>query len=349
MQKPPIAIIVSIMLCASALVMSIWAISFVSLPQQEITGKVQGNVSVEVLAVCGDGFCDPTNEDCTSCSADCGVCPAELEAATPSIGGGGGLAAAAPKASFTIKPDTIQAVLTPGQTTEKPFDIKNDGEVPLHIILKVEGIGKNLVLSDNDIYLEPGQSKTIKAVFYAHEAHSTDVYVGSIVVKAEDIIKKITAILEVQSEEIKFDMEVYLPERFRKVYAGQAIEPQITIFDISKTGEAEVHAYYEIKDSYGNIILSEDEILTVRNQLTFTKTFLLDETLEPGKYVLALKVEHYESIGTASTTFDIIEKVVRFEISAASLIYAAVVIALFVAIFYAIYMRKEIKKIGKKA
>jgi hypothetical protein len=141
-------------------------------------------------------------------------------------------------------------------------------------------------------------------------------------------------------------MEIYLPERFRKIYAGQVIEPQITIFDISKTGEADVHIYYEIKDSLNNVILSEDEIVAVRNQFTLTKTFPLSPELEPGEYVLALKAVHSGTTGTASQVFSIVEKRVMFSVD--MLIYLAIVLSLTSVILYTLSVRKKIKRMMKR-
>ena len=42
-----------------------------------------------VSAFCGDGICND-NEDCSSCSLDCGVCPAPIPTSSGSGGGGGG-------------------------------------------------------------------------------------------------------------------------------------------------------------------------------------------------------------------------------------------------------------------
>lgn len=358
-MKPPIQLILAIIICISALALNILASSYINLPELGITGKVQGQVGITVYAVCGDSYCTGNAEDQTNCCTDCGcpagqtctgnVCASGAAAALPSYvpsAGGGGAAAAAPKAAFSVSTDSMQIILTPGQTTEKTFKLKNEGKIPLDATIEIEGLEDNIDLSASEVYLaKTGQE--IKVVIFAYEDQAPGIYVGSIVIRTKDIVKKITVVLEVQSKEAAFDLEIYLPERFRKIYAGQTIEPQITIFDMAKIGKADVHAYYEIKDSAGNTISSEDEIITVTNQETFTKTFLLSESLAAGDYVLAFKVVKGGAVGTASKTFSIIEER-KAEFTPGLLTYAGITLAFISIILYAVYTKAKLGKLKKK-
>lgn len=374
-KKTPLTLKLAIIICISALIISIWAISFTNLQQGQIAGESTANarVNITISAVCGDGTCSYPPEDFNTCPADCTGhcgdvvcdltenstvcctdcgCPAGYNCVanacvliatppiseiiapvySPNIGGGG--APPISGASFTLTPDVLRVVLSPGQTVDRIFTIKNDGTIPLNLFLKVEGLKGNLVLSDEEVYLSPGVAKMIRAVFYAYEDHPLGIYTGSIIVEAKNIIKEVTTVLEVQSLEPMFDIEIFLPERFKKVYAGEAIEPQITIY--SKIGYSDVHVYYEIKDSSNNVVLSEDEILTIRNQLTVTKTFILDSKLELGNYVIAVRAEYAGTVGTTSEVFSIVEKRVVF-----SSTYLVLILLLLAIILYLVYLRRE--------
>lgn len=70
---------------ALLMLISIISINFVHSVENYGTGTYGSGIFG--LSECGNGFCE-SGESCSSCSADCGACPAP--AAPPAVGGGGG-------------------------------------------------------------------------------------------------------------------------------------------------------------------------------------------------------------------------------------------------------------------
>lgn len=141
--------------------LSIWSATLIS--STDISNKSDGNYSAffaEAEPFCGDNTCN-NGESCSSCSADCGSCPA------PASGGGGGTTIV--NQFYSIK------VITPGEITisdqnyiDVPLSITNNGLMELQgISLKAEATFEGMNTQDIQVvlatsYIEklsPGESQ----------------------------------------------------------------------------------------------------------------------------------------------------------------------------------------------
>ena len=207
---------------------------------------------------CEGGFC---------CSNLCksSACPSPGGGET---GGGGGAAAGAgaggggggplptpieePKVKdFSISPSSIKEHLALGTAKIKTVTIRNTGNTALSFSLSVATIDDFVFLSDSSFSLDPGQEKTVEANIIGKKLGS---YIGEIEVTSDDTKKSISVVIEVESEQVLFDVKMDIPTAYKEVEAGKELKAQITLFNIGPARKVDVTPTYIIKDRRGNTI-----------------------------------------------------------------------------------------------
>ena len=276
---------------------------------------------------CEGGFC------CSSlCSSS--ACPSEEPApsggGTTGGGGGGGGGGVIVNVTPTEKPrikdfsistSSIKEQLILGAAKTTTITIKNTGDTALNFDLSVVAVDEFVFLSDISFSLEPNEEKIVEANIIGKKLGS---YLGEIKATADGIEKSISAVIEVESELVLFDVKMDIPTAYKKVEAGGELKAQITLLNVGPAREVDVATTYIIKDKRGSIIYEASETFAVDKQTSFVKSFKISENLEPGDYLAIIEVRYANSFAVSSDMFrvvpkevTIVEKVVKSNIAIA--------------------------------
>ena len=230
-------------------------------------------------------------------------------------GGGGGTAPPIPIViDFSVDKTTLKVVLKQGQTKEETLSIKNIGTTIFDVKAYLKGIEKFKISPEvGEIIhlLNPDEEKTIRFVFKALENEKPDIYTGKIVLKSPSIEKEINTLIEVDSAEPLFDVDVEVLSDSKKILPGEELLLEVNLFNVRGFGRVDVVVDYSIKDLKGNIVASEHETLAVETQAKFTRALTVPSDLRPGNYVAVAKVTYADSIGTSSDLFEVTAKTIR--------------------------------------
>ena len=230
-------------------------------------------------------------------------------------GGGGGGAPANPiSTDFTIDKLTLKIVLKQGQTKTERISVKNIGTSIFEVKADLSTIEKFRVPPyENEVahILNPDEEKTIELVFKALENEKPDIYPSEIVLNSPSVEKRITTIVEVDSAEPLFDVDVEVLSQSKKVFPGDEILLEVNLFNVRGFGRVDVAVEYMIKDLKGNLIASEHETLAVETQSKFTRALTIPSDLLPGTYVAFARVNYADSVGTSSDLFEVTAKSIR--------------------------------------
>ena len=270
-------------------------------------------------------------------------------------GGGGGAPPVAIVTDFSVNKTTLKIVLKQGQTKTESFSIKNTGTSIFDVKAFLGGIEKFKISPDaNEIKhtLNPDEEKTIELVFKALENEKPDIYPAKISLKSPSTEKEIITIIEVDSAEPLFDVDVEVLSGSKKVFPGEEILLEVNLFNVRGFGRVDVTVDYAIKDLQGNLVASEHETLAVETQAKFTRALTIPSGLRPGNYVALTKVTYADSIGTSSDLFEVTAKTIRlyptkFKDYKVILLFGAVIAIAGVIIFSAYrfgYIRKKMPK-----
>lgn len=287
---------------------------------------------------CEGGFCCSNlckSSACTSPSEDTGGGGGGGGAAAGGGGGGGGIPLPLKEeekkgGDFSVSPSSIKEELLLNGAKTKTITIKNTGDVALAFSLNVITITDMVLLSDTSFSLSPGEEKIIEANLIGKKLGS---YIGEIKIEADGIIKSISVVIEVESEQALFDAKMDIPSAYMEVKPGDELKTQITLLNIGPPKKVDVTATYIIKDKKGNVVYESSETFAVEKQTSFAKSFKIPKYLEPGDYIAIVEVRYENSFAVSSELFRVIsEKSVVQQIAKSKPL--AVVFVIFIAFVF---------------
>jgi hypothetical protein len=206
---------------------------------------------------------------------------------------------------FSISPFSIKEHLALGLAKTKTITIRNTGTASLNFNLNVAAISDFVFLSDTSFTLEPGQEKAVEANIIGKKLGS---YIGEIEARAAGIKKSISAIIEVESEQVLFDAKMDIPSGYREVRAGDDLKAQITLLNVGPPRKVDVTTTYLIKDRLGNVVYESSEIFAVEKQSSFVKSFKVPKNLPAGDYLAIVELRYENSFAVSSELFRILPK-----------------------------------------
>ncbi len=238
--------------------------------------------------------------------------PAEETPAAAGGGGGGGGGGGVAKAvtalpeeeelilrpSFIISDKTVKVTVKQSQKAEKRISIINDGNVGLSIT--IDNPITEVEVEPEQFTITPGEEKIITLTFNPQQKAVPNIYSGIITLHGEyeeqSITKKMTVVLEVESEKVLFDGSIDLNKK--SLTPGEEIQ-----FTISVSGliPGSATLIYSISDLQGNVRYTEEEAVSLQEQVSFSKTLPLQ--LEQGQYLLSLKILSQDSFATTTELF----------------------------------------------
>lgn len=149
-----------------------------------------------------------------------------------------------------------------------------------------------------------------------------------------------------------FDVNIHVLPEYKSVFQGEKILIQNILFNLRGFGAGNVNVKYSIKDSKGNIIAAEEEIVFIETQAKFIRELIVPE-INSGVYTAF--VEAYTNgtiVGTGSDTFEVKAKYeepyyrqLKFYVISA-FVLVALIIAFSIGI-YGLNMLKKKKKIAE--
>jgi len=232
---------------------------------------------------------------------------------TPTGGSGGTGAVVKEKVSnFTVDKNLIKIVLKQGETQKEFLEIKNTGETSLDITIDLGSL-KNIIIfsggvSKYSFKLEPGEIQNVQLIFSIAKDYEPDVYPGEIIIKGGGLQTVVTTIIEIESEELLFDIDLEILEKFRKVEVGGELFAEVSMYNPKGSGLIDVKIDYIIMDLERNIIIKEHETLAIETRTSFIKDFIIPSSLETGSYILCTRVNYGGSIASSSSLFEVVEK-----------------------------------------
>ncbi|MBI2659064.1 hypothetical protein HYX05_03125 [Candidatus Woesearchaeota archaeon] len=147
-----------------------------------------------------------------------------------------------------------------------------------------------------------------------------------------------------------FDVNIHVLPEYKKVFQGDEILIENLLFNLRGFGAGNVNVRYSIKDSKGNIIAAEEEIVFIETQAKFIRTLVIPAEIKAGTYTAFVEAYTNSTIlGSGSDTFEIMSKYKTPSIAELKyyLIALAAIVALVIGSFIGAYEYKKAKK--KKA
>ncbi len=235
---------------------------------------------------------------------------AAAEAAAPAAaaGGGGGGGAApgkAPEVAFELSEEVLKVTLSESQSLERTLRVNNTGKVPLEI--EVENPLSPLVdVFPRHFEIQPGESRALVIFFNPGKSARPDVYSGLLRFKGLyegiQVVHEAAVVLEIESEVVLFDASVDLLKK--TLLPGEDLKATITLVDLRRQQHpADVKLIYTVLDLNNAKYYEEEEVISLEQQASFSKTIPLPATIPTGDYVSTLKLHLRSSLHGSPSLF----------------------------------------------
>jgi len=246
------------------------------------------------------------------------------------------------KSSFNVNPGLLKSVIKQGEISSTNFKITNLKDED-NFQINVIGLENLISLEENNFKLSHLSSKEIEIIFNGSDSVS-GIYVGSLIVKDSLKEKAVPVILEIQSQEVIFAINLDVSSKYKEIEKKGNTLTEVNFFNLKDTEMHTLEVDYVIKDISGKILVSETEIMTVGSKSSITKIISLPDDIKSGKHVFGVTAKYEDSISTSSYLFDVVDKK-KSILSNMNLFSLLVIIFLFVIVLLIIYILYERNKL----
>lgn len=223
---------------------------------------------------------------------------------------GGGVGGPSAVRDFLIMPASIKVSLVQGETRRVILKINNTGfkSISVNLTKDIDLIKfKGEELNSKRIYLRQAEEKIQEIDIITTLETKPDVYFGKIIASTEDVRKEVPVFIEVRQKIPSFEIDVNIPQKFKEVGAGETIIAGIKIYNLEEVGLVNATISYNLNYISGEEILSEQEKIAIKKEISFNKKMKIPRTAEAGACVFYVRVDYEGKMGTGSDSFRIIE------------------------------------------
>lgn len=205
--------------------------------------------------------------------------------------------------NFSIDPEFIKVELKKGETRTVFIKITNIGNQDLNISLLLEGVEKIVVLSDKDIMLAAGESKTVVVDVMSKEM--PDLYFGKIIASSGGERKIVPVTVLIKPLEVLLDIEVAVPQAYKVIKPGNEVLGVITIKSLLDVEETRAELYLAIKNFYGFIIDASHETVVLNKEIVLNRTFFIPAETTFGEHFFYARIVYNNSVDVDAESFEV--------------------------------------------
>ncbi|MBI2649859.1 hypothetical protein HYX04_00935 [Candidatus Woesearchaeota archaeon] len=211
---------------------------------------------------------------------------------------------------FDIDQILLKVLVKSNEFIEKQLRVMNTGNSLSKINIEVSELSDIVKIDSASFALNPGNTKIVALNFSSFMPEQRieqqpAVYVGKLTVKSEKVSREIPVVVEIETKNVLFDMNLNPVALERRVKQGSETTIEVRLFNLKSIESENVDIEYFVKDINGNTIQTESETVVVKTQASFFKTISIPKNLKPGPYVFAAQARFGSSIGTASYLFEV--------------------------------------------
>jgi len=264
-------------------------------------------------------------------------------------GGDSGTGAKIISGDILTDPEELSVNVVIGEGIRRELTVINNEANDIFLTLSTSNLGNVVSFDKTTLTIPAGGSETITITILAED---TEFFAGKIILrKGRTVVREVNVLINIRSENFLFDASVLLSPEFKRILFGTNLVSTIDLLQVGPNEKVDVVATYTIADFAGTIFVDESETFSVLGQRQVLKEFFTED-LPPGDYVLSLEILYPGAFAVSSTQFVIYEEegaFSGFENTTALLIGAGIVIvAIIVAIIWAMFGRKAYRVKGKK-
>lgn len=193
----------------------------------------------------------------------------------------------------------------------------------------------NLVsINEDGFNLNKGETKTLEILF-KDNLFKSGVYSGFLVIESSSSSQKIPIILGIEDREPLFAITQKALPAYLEVYKGEKLGMDIKVFNLKNNELSSVKLNYVVQNLNGDVLLSDEENLAIKDTFSTIKTFDIPKNTKVGDYIFITSITYGASTSFSTYFFEIKSKGFSIDISKFSdyLIIIILVIIMLILIF----------------
>ena len=192
----------------------------------------------------------------------------------------------------------LKVLLHPNEVFGDSLSVKNLVARPISADVSLERLEELVTVTPPALSFYPQETKTLALDFLAEEE---GVYAGNLLFRSDGYEKRLPVVVEVESSNIAFDIQVTLSAYNTELQPGEDALFSITIYDLNGGDQSQsVDISYMLTDFSGKVLYSEMENYAFTGQTSLVKVIALPEDLEKGSYLLAVEGKMEGNVATSS-------------------------------------------------
>jgi len=204
--------------------------------------------------------------------------------------------------SFSVSPKNLKITLRQGDTITKMLRITNTGDKSLIFSAELRGIASLGVLSEKSFNIGPGETYELLLELLVPPEQMPDQYFGTVVIGADESLV-VPVVLDVRPFNSQIEVKVNVSEKSRAVSAGEEVIATIQIKNLFDIREGPASIVYALKDFSGNILVSNQENITLFNLFEEERSLVVPEGTVAGEYIFYALAFSRDRIDLDSDTF----------------------------------------------
>lgn len=231
---------------------------------------------------------------------------------------------------------------------------ESGGDISLNL-LNLKGIS----VSEQDFYLNPGESKKVNINFNSYDIKD-GAHIGSILILSDDQEYILPIIFEVESDGLLFDLDLEIPIQDKEALPGEEILTQIKIFDLvaggtnQGLGSTALGVKYFVYNLRGDIVTSYSENIILNREVQIDKLIKIPMNISKGDYVMSVVIEHAGLTSVSSELFSVVDYKVEkdffdkfLDLGFLSILLIILLIFLILWLFFSYFFREKDKIISE--
>jgi len=220
----------------------------------------------------------------------------------------------------------------------RQIELYNEGETKISIgIIKSKDLEEILDIKKDSFDLAPKEKKKIDIEIIAPS--KPGIYNGKMIINGQVIL----VVINVNTKELLYSIDTAIP---KTIISGEILKSQIVLSQIGEKKEINITINYIVKDFEGNILLTESEVISFKDQTSFIREFITKK-LPYGDYILGIELIDANNIATSSAHFKIEKRFLPFP-PYVLIIMAIGIVILIIAITIIKRKHKKVKSKIKK-
>ena len=144
--------------------------------------------------------------------------------------------------------------------------------------------------------------------FIAREETIPNLYIGKLIVKSDKEKKEILVVIEIESKQSLFDVEVTIDNEHLEILSGTILPVEVNLFNLGATKRIDANVEIMIKNLKGEEIISKSRTIAVKTQMSYIENLQISKNIISGEYIVYVKVTYGGNIASAITKFNVNKK-----------------------------------------